>query len=282
MSIANRDQAEHWNGTAEADHWITHQASYDRMLAPFAEMILDQAAISTGDRVLDVGCGCGATTLAAAALATAGEAVGIDLSVAMLARARTNAQGAGLPNARFIAGDAQVHPFESASFDVVISRFGLMFFAHPVAAFANLREATKPGGRLVFVCWQPMTANQWLLVPGAALAEYVSRPDLGSPDAPGMFALADADRVRRILTDARWREIDVAAVPASIAIGGGGTLDDAVEFLRTGSMGRTLLAGTDPDTEARAVASVRAALSSHAGSQGVHLDAAVWLVRATA
>ena len=184
MSIANRDQAEHWNSGEDVGHWITHQARYDRMLAPFAAMMLDQAAINSGDRVLDVGCGCGATTLAAAALATAGEAVGIDLSVPMLARARADARSAGLPNASFIEGDAQVHRFEPNSFNVVISRFGLMFFADPVAAFTNLREVTKHGGRLVFTCWQPMIANQWLLVPGAALAEHVPLPISAPPMRP--------------------------------------------------------------------------------------------------
>ena len=282
MSIANRDQAEHWNSGEDAGHWITHQARYDRMLGPFAAMMLDQAAISPGDRVLDVGCGCGATTLAAAALATTGEAVGIDLSVPMLARARADARSAGLPNASFIEGDAQVHRFEPGSFDVVISRFGLMFFADPVAAFANLREASKHGGRLLFVCWQPMMANQWLLVPGAALAEHVPLPDPGPADAPGMFALADPDRVRGILTEAGWREIDLTPTRTSMLVGGGGTLEETVEFLRTGSMGRTMLDGSDPDTEARAVASVRAALATYADLEGVHLDAAVWLVCAAA
>ena len=245
MSIANRDQAEHWNSGEDAGHWITHQARYDRMLGPFAAMMLDQAAISPGDRVLDVGCGCGATTLAAAALATTGEAVGIDLSVPMLGRARADARSAGLPKRVVHRRRRPGAPFRAGQLQRGhLLRFGLMFFADPVAAFANLREASKHGGRLVFVCWQPMMANQWLLVPGAALAEHVPLPDPGPADAPGMFALADPDRVRGILTEAGWREIDLTPTRASMLVGGGGTLEETVEFLRTGSMGRTMLDGS--------------------------------------
>jgi SAM-dependent methyltransferase len=280
MDPANQEQAEHWNSEQAAAHWITHQARYDRMHEPFATMIIREAAVSTGDRVLDVGCGCGATTRAAAALATTGEAVGIDLSAPMLARARADAQSVGPANASFIEGDAQVHPFEPGSFDIVISRFGVMFFDDPAAAFTNLYTATKPGGRLVFVCWQPLAANQWLLVPGSALAEHVPLADPGSPNAPGMFALADPSRVRGILASAGWRDIQITPMQTPILVGGGGTVDDAVEFLLTGSLGRSVLVGADPATKARAVASVHAALAPYADDEGVHLGAAVWLVRA--
>jgi SAM-dependent methyltransferase len=282
MGTPNREQATHWNSAAGAGHWITHQVRHDRMLEPFLTMILGQAEIESGDRVLDVGCGCGATTRAAAARATPGAVTGIDLSAAMLARASEDARSAGLLNVSFTEGDAQVFPFEPASFDVVISRFGLMFFDDAVAAFTNLRRATKSGGRLVFVCWQPQAANAWLLVPGGALAEHVALPAPGSPHAPGMFALADPDRVRSILTDAGWAEADVTAARTPILVGGGGTVDDAVEFIRGGSMARSLLAGADPLTERRALASVRSALLRNADAEGVHLGAAVWLIRALA
>jgi SAM-dependent methyltransferase len=282
MSIANTEQAEHWNTGEGVTHWIANQAGYDRMHAPFTAMILGAAGLQPGGNVLDVGCGCGGTTLAAARLVAPGQAIGLDLSAPMLARARADAAASGLDNVLFVQGDAQVHPLGSARFDAVLSRFGVMFFADPVAAFVNIRSVTRPAGRLVFVCWQPLDANQWLLVPGAALAEHVPVGGFGAGDGPGMFAFADPDRIRQILATAGWRDIKITGEHASILVGGGGIIDDAVEFLRTGSIGRTILAGADADTAGRAIASVRAALTPYADASGVHLDAAVWLVQATA
>ena len=146
MSIANTEQAEHWNTGPGVAHWVANQARYDRMHAPFTALILDAAALRPGGNVLDVGCGCGGTTLAAARLVAPGRALGLDLSGPMLARAQADAEAAGLGNAAFRQGDAQVEPLEPASFDTVISRFGVMFFADPVAAFANIRSAARPGG----------------------------------------------------------------------------------------------------------------------------------------
>jgi SAM-dependent methyltransferase len=282
MSIANTAQAEHWNTGDGVAHWITNQARYDRMHAPFTALILDAADLRPGGTVLDVGCGCGGTTLAAARLVAPGQAVGLDLSGPMLARARADAAAAGLANAVFQQGDAQVHELEPGTFGTVISRFGVMFFADPVAAFANIRSAARPGGRLAFACWQPMAANQWMLVPGAALAEHLPLPGPGPADGPGMFAFADPDRLRPILAAAGWRDVEIASEHASILVGGGGSVEDAVEFLRTATMGRTMLAGADAATADRALASLRAALTPYADAEGVHLDAAVWLVRAIA
>ena len=283
MSIANTDQAEHWNSGEDLAHWLTNQTRYDRMNEPFAALILAAAGLVPGHRVLDVGCGCGGTTLAAAAIIAPGQAVGLDLSGPMLARARASAEAAGLRNAVFQQGDAQVHLLEPARFDAVISRFGTMFFADPVAAFANIRSATRPGGRLTFACWQPLAANQWLLVPGAALAEHVPLPaGFGSGDGPGMWAFSDPDRPREILAAAGWRDIEITAEHASVLVGGGGSVEDAVEFIRTASMGRMMLAGADAGTFERALASVRAALAPYADADGVRLGAGVWLVRAVA
>lgn len=282
MEIANREQAEHWNSGDDAGHWVTKQVRYDGMLATFGDMVLQRAGLAPGEAVLDVGCGCGATTLAAAATVAPGMVVGADLSVPMLAVARDGATARGLTNVTFVEADAQVYPFEPASFDAVMSRFGVMFFNDPVAAFGNLRSASKPGGRLAFVCWQPLIANQWLVVPGAALAEHVPFPDMGPPDAPGMFGLADPDRIRGVLSEAGWSAVELEPVEASIPVGGAGTVDDAVDFLRTGSLGRMMLAGVDAETVAKAEASVRSALAPFATDDGVFLGAAVWVVRASA
>jgi SAM-dependent methyltransferase len=283
VSIANTNQAEHWNSGEDLNHWLTNQARYDRMNEPFAALILAAAQLQPGRNVLDVGCGCGATTLAAARVIAPGQAVGLDLSGPMLARARATAEADGLRNAVFQQGDAQVQPLEPARFDVVISLFGTMFFADPVAAFANIRSATRPGGRLAFVCWQPLAVQQWLLVPRAALAEHVPPiAGFGSGDGPGMWAFSDPDRPREILAAAGWRDVEITPEHASVLVGGGGSVEEAAEFMRTGSMGRMMLAGADAGTFERAVASVRAALAPYADADGVRLGAGVWLVQAVA
>jgi SAM-dependent methyltransferase len=283
MNIANTDQAERWNSGDDVDHWVGNQARYDRMLEPFTALILGAAALRPGGDVLDVGCGCGGTTRAAARLVAPGQATGLDLSGPMLARARADAAADGLGNAVFRQDDAQVADLGAASFDTVISRFGVMFFGDPVAAFANIRSATKPGGRLVFVCWQPLAAQQWLLIPGAAFAEHLPLPEgFGSDNAPGMFAFADPDRLRQILAAAGWRDIEITPEQVPMLVGGGGSVDDAIGFMRTGSMGRAMLAGADAATADRAIASARAAIAPYADADGVRLGAGVWVVSAVA
>jgi SAM-dependent methyltransferase len=282
MTIANQEQADHWNNSDDVGHWVTEQARYDSMLGPFADIILEGAQLATTDRVLDVGCGCGATTLAAARITTEGLAHGVDLSAPMLERARVDAARAGITNATFEQADVQVHDFDKDGFDVAISRFGIMFFNDPIGAFRNLRGATRSGGRLSFVCWRPMIDNQWMIVPGAALMEHVPPPELGPPGAPGMFAFAEPDYPRHVLESAGWQDITVTARDTSMLVGGRGTLDDGVEFLRSGSMGRTMLKDVDTDTEKRAIESVRVALAPFADEDGVRLGAAVWLVTAQA
>ena len=283
MNAANAEQAAHWNNSEEIGHWLTQQRRHDTMLAPFATMLFDALQLVAGERVLDVGCGTGATTRAAAGLVAPGSAVGVDISAPMLERARTESVTAGLTNVTFEQADVQVHGFETGSFDAVLSRFGIMFFDDPVAAFANLHRATRPGGRLAFVCWQPLAANEWLVVTGAALAEHVPLPAAATaPGAPGMFAFAEPDRPRHVLADAGWREITVTSQHTPMLVGGGGTVDDSVEFLRTGSLGRALLAGADAATTTRALDAVHGALAPHLSADGIQLDAAVWLVQAVA
>jgi SAM-dependent methyltransferase len=227
-----------------------------------------------------VGCGCGTTTLEAARAVAPGTAAGIDLSAPMLDRARRNASRSALANVTFEQGDAQTHTFSSPKFfDAVISRFGVMFFADPAAAFANLRAAARPDGRLTFVCWQPFDANEWLTVPTAALAEHLPVPD--PPSAPGMFALAEPGRIKSILTGADWHDICMTPEHTKIMVGGG-TIEDAVTHLCTGSMGRAILDGAEPEAQTRAIDALRAALTRHAHGDEVYLDAAVWLVQAKA
>jgi SAM-dependent methyltransferase len=277
--VANAAQRELWNAQ-ESRHWVTDQDRFDRMLAPFGERVLDAAAPERGEAVLDVGCGTGAMTCGAARRART--ATGVDISVQMVEAARARAAGAGPANETFEVADAQTHPFRAGAVDVAVSRFGVMFFDRPVAAFTNLRHALRPGGRMVFVCWQGLAANEWMSVPLAAALTHVPAPPAPPPGAPGAFSLGDRDHVRAVLRDAGFRAVEADPVAAPVAGGGGGTIDDAMRFFRNSGASRSIFADADPEVVERALAAVRTALEPHAGPGGVRLDGACWLVSAHA
>jgi SAM-dependent methyltransferase len=272
----NAEQITYWN-TGEAEHWVDAQDRYDEMLAPFTDALLDVAAILPTDRILDVGCGTGATTCAAAAIAADGTAQGLDISQPMVDAARRRAAAGHVTNVSFTVADAQTEPF-SADHDVILSRFGVMFFDDAVAAFSNLRSALAPGGRVAFVCWQPMLTNEWMTVPALAAFAHVAPPTPPADDAPGPFSFGDPDRVRSVLTDAGFEGAAVEAFETRILLGGRGTVDDAVTFLGSTGMSRILLADQPPETVAAAMDSIRTALAPHAGPDGVRLGAAAWIV----
>jgi SAM-dependent methyltransferase len=275
--MTNEEQKEHWNSD-EASHWVAHQLRYDTMLAPFGDRLLAAAQLSETDRVIDVGCGCGATTLESGRRAVTGSVTGLDLSMPMLDVARRRATEERVTNVSFVVGDAQVYPFPDDGFDAAISRFGLMFFDDPRAAFTNLARALASGGRLVFVCWQDLFSNPFIAVPGLAIAQHVELPDMGPPGAPGMFALADPMRIRSLLADAGLVDLVIEPLAEEILLGGGGTLDEAVEFLRDGGMGRAVLAGVDESTRDRALTAARDALAPYVTDEGVRIGTAAWLV----
>ena len=188
--VVNTEQLAAWDGD-EGEHWSTHEEHYDATVHVYAQHLHDVAAVDGGEQVLDLGCGCGATTRDAARAARDGAAVGIDLSSPMLARARTPGGRGGARERRpFVHGDAQVHSFPPATFDVVISRFGAMFFADPVAAFANVAGAMRPDGRLALVAWQTLDAQR-------VAHRDAGRPGPGSRPADTAGRGAGAVRLRR-------------------------------------------------------------------------------------
>ncbi len=278
-SARNAAQVELWNGD-EALHWVTEQDRYDRMLSPFAAALLELAALTPTDRVLDIGCGTGPTTCGAASIVADGSARGLDISAPMIAGARERATALGLTNVTFDVGDAQTDPF-SPDVDVVISRFGVMFFDDATAAFANLRTSIDAGGRIAFVCWQDLFVNEWMAVPGLAAAQHVPLPATGPPDAPGPFSFGDPDRLRSVLGDAGFSDITVDPFETRILLGGGGSLDDAVTFLRSTGMAHALFDEAPAADVERAIDAVTTALEPHLTSEGVQLGAATWLVSAS-
>ncbi len=203
----NADQIAYWNGPG-GQHWTERQQVQDILLAPVSDILIDRAKPKAGERIVDVGCGCGATTVAfAQKVGPTGHVSGIDVSAPMLARARQTAP-AGMP-VDFVLADATVYPFVSASLDLMVSRFGVMFFAEPAVSFANMRRALRPSGRLVFVCWREPRDNPWLMLPLQAAYQHVPKlPQLG-PEDPGPFSFASEQRVRRILGEAGFSRIEM-------------------------------------------------------------------------
>src|SRR5437867_4470402 len=220
---ANAEQIRYWNEAA-GPKWVSFQKVIDAQIAPLGERAMDRAGIAPGERVIDVGCGCGGTTIALARrVGPAGLVLGIDISAPMLERAAETARAEGLANVRFENADAQTHRLPPGAFDVVYSRFGIMFFADPVAAFANLRAALRPGGRLAFVCWQALRENPWLFLALQAAAQHLTLPPPPAPDAPGPFSLADPERVRDIVARAGFERIALEDLRTALTLGGGGT-----------------------------------------------------------
>lgn len=276
----NAEQIEYWNDQT-GPKWVDLQPFIDAMLRPFGHAAMEGLGPLDGARVLDVGCGCGDTTLELAGrVGTAGEVLGVDLSAPMLERARQRAVEAAVERASFAQLDAQRDPMPER-YDAVFSRFGVMFFADPVAAFANLRKAMRQGGRLSFICWQALDHNEWFLVPLRAALEHLPPPEPPEPDAPGPFAFADGSRVERILRDAGYSNVAAVAHDTEIAVGEGHSLDEVAEIVtRIGPTNR-LLGDSSDDLRRRVVAAVRASLEPY--FDGVaRMRAAAWRVTATA
>ena len=211
-------QAEYWND-AGGESWVDGQEQLDLQLAPFGALAIEAAAVQPGEAVLDLGCGCGATTAELAALAGAsGRVVGLDVSAPMLGRARERVTG--LP-VELLLGDAATYALVPGSFDVLFSRFGVMFFDDPPAAFAHLRGVLKPRGRVSMVVWQSLSANPWVTVPVAAVADIVEPPELGSAGEPGPFSLSDPDGVATMLRGAGFADLELHGHELQVTVGGG-------------------------------------------------------------
>jgi SAM-dependent methyltransferase len=275
--MTNEAQISHWAGEG-GEQWVADRERYDRMLAPYGRRVIAALDPRADARVLDVGCGNGALTRAVAATVPSGTVTGVDISTPMLACARRRAAEAGLDNVTFLEADAQVHAFEPGSFDAVVSRFGVMFFDDPAAAFANIGAAVRPGGQLVFVCWRELLANEWMTVPVSAALQHVPMPALPTDGAPGPFAFADPDKVRAVVAAGGFDDVALEEVDEQGRLGA--SVDDVLEFLRNSEMARTLFDDVDDDTAAKAWAAVADALASHETPDGIVLGGAAWLVTA--
>jgi SAM-dependent methyltransferase len=274
MSEPNAAQAAYWNDVA-GPSWAEFQEGLDRQVAPLGRRAMAALEPAPGEHILDIGCGAGQTSLELAQAVGAGGAVlGLDLSEPLLDVARRRA--AGVRGLELVQGDAQTFAFEPAAYDAAFSRFGVMFFADPPAAFANIRRALKPGGRLAFVCWRAPDENPIMRLPMEAASSLTPPPTPPEPGAPGPFAFADPDRVRGILASAGFTSVELTPHDEKV---GSGELETALALaLRIGPLGAVLR--ENPGLREVVAPRVRAALAEHDGPEGPKLNAAVWIVTA--
>lgn len=271
MSV-NADQIEYWNGP-DGDKWVRHQHRMDRTLKPFSDHVIRVAAPAPDEVVMDVGCGCGGTAVELAA--SGARVVAVDISRPMLAHARTRP---GAEAVDFVEADAAFHDFGDAVFDLVFSRFGVMFFRDADAAFANIGRMTKPGGRVAFACWRPLSENPWMLKPVIVAKDFIELPPRPGPEEPGPMSFSDPDRVRRVLSAGGFGDIHLEPVEHPMHMGE--NVDDAVSSaLEIGPVGGAAREA-GPEAVERMKPALREMLAEHETEDGVKLPGAIWCITA--
>jgi SAM-dependent methyltransferase len=276
IETANPEQANAWNGH-EGQHWAANADRFERIGAAIWRRLLDHELIGRSDRVLDVGCGTGGSTRDLGRVVLDGYVLGVDLSAPMLAAAHARTEAEGLTNVNFVQADAQIHPFTPGGYDVVVSCFGAMFFADPVAAFRNLGSALRADGTLALLAWRDLDRNEWITAIRVALAMCRDLP-LPPPEAPTPFSLADPARVRTILGAAGFDAIELEPVEEVMVFGT--DADDAYGFLRSMGIVEWLTHDLDPAGRAEALARLRATVEAHEQPGGVSFASSAWLITA--
>ena len=271
----NDEQSTLWNGSA-GRAWVESQDLLDRMFQPFEELLAESAKACTDGRILDVGCGAGGTTLAMARVqGVQGRCLGVDISEPLIAAARAR-QGQDTATVEFLCADAQICEFDPASFDRITSRFGVMFFQDPVSAFTNLRRAARTGAALQCIAWRGPEDNPFMIAAEGAAVSLL--PDLPTrvAGAPGQFAFADREHVRRILIESAWANIDIHPIDVRCAF----PESQLIPYLtRLGPLGR-VLAELDVRTREQLITTARAAFEPYVQADTVRFNAACWMIEA--
>jgi ubiquinone/menaquinone biosynthesis C-methylase UbiE len=273
------DQVEFWNGVGGA-RWVSNQKRTEGMISAVADLAIERAAIKAGETVIDIGCGCGGTTVEIAKLVgPAGHVTGADVSAPILAVAAERL--AGFSNAETVLADAAAYDFPPGAADLLFSRFGVMFFGDPPVAFANMKKALKPSGRVVFACWRPPNENPWMVAPLEATYKHVPPlPQLG-PDDPGPFSFGKQERVTRILTEAGFNTPTFESVDLTFDLAGGRGLDAAVACaLELGPSARAL-DGQPPEVRDAVAVSMKEFLAQFGEGDSVKMQAGIWIISTT-
>jgi SAM-dependent methyltransferase len=282
--MSNEEQIEYWNGEA-GERWAEDDHIMEQLLRPVTEDLLAHIQTDNCKSALDIGCGGGSQSLLLAQqLGADARVLGLDISAPMLevARGKLKDEDTGRALVEFRQGDAAVEPFEEGAFDLLFSRFGVMFFDDPAAAFANISRALCPGAQLGFCCWRPLKDNDWTWIPLQAALAHVPPPEPPEPGAPGPFALADPARVESILAASGFGNIELKQHPITLRFGHYPTLGENLrEMARIGPISR-LLAEQDGDTIERVFSAMEEALGPYFKDGALQLPGSVWFVTATA
>ena len=274
----NAEQLEYWGG-AGGERWVAQKSRRDSMLERFGADALAAAAVQPGETALDIGCGCGETTARlSAAVGETGRVLAVDISPPILAEA--HARLAGMDNVRIEQADAAEYIFPAGAADLLFSRFGVMFFGDPAAAFANLRKGLKPGGRVVFACWRSPAENLWMTAPFEAVKSLLPPASKPDPEQPGPMSFSDPARVTRILTEAGFAPPTFEKVDATVDVASGGGVEGAViSAMELGPTARAL-DGADEALRKTVAEGLRDFLTSKVDASGaVYFPMAVWIVR---
>lgn len=280
---ANAEQAEYWNGEA-GQGWVDRDKQMERTLRPIGGEAIAAALVQPGEAVLDIGCGCADTSFSLLeSVGATGRVFGVDISGPMLGVAATRAKQ--LPEElqgaiAFEHADASIYPFEAESFDLIFSRFGVMFFADPVAAFANVRTALKPGGRITFICWAPVPENEWITVPMGAALQHIPTPEPMPPNSPGPFGLSDREFTKQMLIDAGFADINIACTQPLMRFGHGIERDRVADFFIDAGPVSRLLGDAAPEKIETVRGAIAEAIMPHYDGETVNLNASCWVVTA--
>lgn len=278
--MSNDAESVIWNG-AVGSAWARHAEHYDATLAPFGEAVMERLQLQADASVLDVGCGTGATTVELARRVSPGSAVGVDLSSPMLVAAQRRAGAGGTENLAFHRVDVGADEIPGGPYDVAFSRFGVMFFDDPVAAFANIRRSMVPGGRLGFICFKGPFENPFIVTPLLAAASLLQLPPPPGPGQPSPFSLADPDQTRSMLESAGFDQIVIDDGPTEAVLGGADDLDAlALRVLEQNPLSGPALGSVDGSVRAAAIAATADAVRPFVVGDRATLGAATWVVTA--